>query len=83
MLTEIIGYLSGGIVTVALFPQVLKSWKTKSTKDISIPWMVLYLTGLVLGIIYGFGIASNPIILTGIVELLMAASLMVLKLIYK
>ena len=34
---EILGYLSGALITVALLPQVLKSWKSKSTKDISIP----------------------------------------------
>lgn len=83
MLTEIIGYLSGGLITIALFPQVLMAWNTKSTKDISIPWMVIYHAGLLLGIVYGFGISSYPIILTTIVELIMASSLLALKLIYK
>jgi len=83
MFIELIGYVSGGLITVALLPQVLKAWRTKSTTDISIPWMLLYLTGLVLCIVYGFGISSVPIILTTALELLMAASLLVLKLRYK
>ena len=80
---EILGYVSGALITVALLPQVLKSWNTKSTKDISIPWMLLYLAGLSLWIVYGFGVASMPIVLTTAVEFLMAASLLVLKLMYK
>jgi len=83
MFIELLGYLSGALITVALLPQVLKSWKSKSTKDISIPWMLLYLAGLSLWIVYGFGVSSMPIVLTTVVEFLMAASLLVLKLIYK
>ena len=83
MFIELIGYVSGGLITVALLPQVFKAWRTKSTKDISIPWMLLYLSGLALCIVYGFGISSVPIILTTALELLMAASLLVLKLRYK
>ncbi|MEI8230685.1 MAG: PQ-loop domain-containing transporter [Candidatus Peregrinibacteria bacterium] len=79
MLIDLLGYVSGGLITIALLPQVLKSWKTKSTKDISVPWMILYCTGLFLCILYGVGIASMPIILTTIVEFLMALSLLVLK----
>lgn len=83
MYVELLGYVSGGLITVALLPQVLKSWRTKSTKDISIPWMILYQTGLALSIAYGVCIASMPFILTTIVELLMAVSLLVLKVLYK
>jgi len=81
--TEAIGYLSGILITIALLPQVIKSWKTKSTKDISIPWLLTYNLGLILSIVYGFGISSYPIILTTFVELLMAISLLVLKLLHK
>ncbi|MDD5623088.1 MAG: PQ-loop domain-containing transporter [Candidatus Peribacteraceae bacterium] len=83
MYLELLGYVSGGLITIALLPQVIKSWKTKSTKDISIPWMILYQTGLILCIAYGVGIGSMPFVLTTIVELLMAASLLILKCIYK
>jgi len=83
MYLELLGYVSGGLITIALLPQVIKSWKTKSTKDISIPWMILYQTGLILCIGYGIGIGSMPFVLTTIVELLMAVSLLILKCIYK
>lgn len=83
MYTSLIGYLSGGLITIALLPQIIKSWKTKSTKDISIPWMIIYIIGLFLGVVYGFLINSLPIIITTIIEMLMAISLLILKLIYK
>lgn len=83
MYLELLGYLSGGLITVALLPQVIKSWKTKSTKDISVPWMLLYQTGLILSITYGIGIGSMPFVLTTVAELLLALSLLILKCIYK
>lgn len=79
---DLIGYLAGSIVAISLTPQVIKSWKTKSTKDISILWTSIYLTGLILWVIYGVGIASIPIMVTITIEALLAFSLLILKLLY-
>jgi len=32
---EILGYIAGFLVATALAPQIIKTWKTKSAKDIS------------------------------------------------
>ena len=80
---EVIGYFAGAIVAASLSPQVIKSWKSKSTKDISIAWTIIYMTGLLLWVIYGVGIRSYPIIAMMSVELLMATSLFILKIKYK
>lgn len=80
---EIIGYFAGTATAIALMPQVFKAWKTRSTKDISIPWMLIYLTGLICWIIYGVGIFNFSIIVTTAIETLMALSLLILKLIHK
>ncbi|MFA7682265.1 MAG: SemiSWEET family transporter [Candidatus Peribacteraceae bacterium] len=80
---EVVGYMATAIIALSLTPQVYKSWKTKSTKDISIPWILVYITGLFLWIIYGVGIASNPLTLSATIEILVAISLLILKLKYK
>ena len=79
---ELVGYAAGFIVALSLTPQVIKAWKTKSTKDISIPWMLTYITGLLLWVVYGFGISSMPIIVTLSLEVSLAISLLILKLKY-
>ena len=79
---ELIGYIAGFIVAISLTPQVFKAWKTKSTKDISIVWTLIYVTGLIGWIIYGFGIQSSPLIITITVEFSLAVSLLVLKVRY-
>ena len=79
---ELIGYLAGIFTAVSLTPQVIKSWKTKSTKDISILWNLIYLIGLILWLAYGIGISSMPMIVTISFESALALSLIILKIRY-
>jgi len=65
---EFIGYLAMITVAISLTPQVIKSWKTKSTKDISTTWTTLYVIGLSLWLIYGIGIWSLPLVFASIIE---------------
>ena len=80
---QISGYLAGIIIAISLTPQVIQAWKTKSTRDISLPWTLLLLIGLVLYFVYGFGIGEMPIIVANIIETLLVISLIIAKLIYK
>lgn len=80
---EIIGFLAGFLVAFALSPQLIKTWKTKSTKDISIGWTLLLMSGLFLWIIYAVVNNIVPLAVFATIEFLMAAVLFILKLIYK
>ena len=80
---EIIGYMAMITIATALTPQVIKSWKTKSTKDISITWTLLYLIGLLFWTIYAIGISSLPLLFASIFESILLISLIILKIKYK
>jgi MtN3 and saliva related transmembrane protein len=80
---QLTGYLAGSVITVSLAPQVWKAWKTKSTADISLLWNTIYILGLVIFQAYAFGIRETPLIITNVVELILAFGLIVAKLIYK
>lgn len=82
MNAELIGYAAGLLAAISLIPQVVKSWKTKSTKDISILWTSIYLCGLILWMIYGWMIASYPLVVMVVFETALALSLLILKLRY-
>jgi MtN3 and saliva related transmembrane protein len=79
---ELIGYAAMIVMAVSLMPQVIKAWKTKSTKDISFLWNSLYLLGMVLWFIYGVGISSKPIIGAVVIEGALIISLIILKIRY-
>ena len=76
---EIIGFIAGIFVACSLIPQTIKSWKTKSTSDISIAWMLINLTGQTLWIIYGLMIHSYSLVIMSGITLALAISLLVLK----
>jgi MtN3 and saliva related transmembrane protein len=78
---EIIGFSAGGLVSISLLPQVIKSWKTKSTKDIALSWTLINLSGQILWIIYGLKIHSEALVIMSIITLLMVGIVIILKLI--
>lgn len=79
---EIIGYVSGFLVATALAPQIMKTWKSKSAKDISTLWAIVLMSGLFLWIVYAIIQAIMPLAVFGIVEFCMALTLLIFKLIY-
>ncbi len=82
MLIDILGYVAGILVVISLLPQVLKSWKTKSTQDISLWRYIIYVIGLVLWILYAVIIKNGPVALMNSVGLILAGLILFLKVKY-
>ncbi len=81
-IVDFLGYAAGLLVVGSLLPQVIKSWKTKSTKDISLLRYIIYVSGLVLWVLYALIIHNAPVALTNSVGLALALSILYLKLKY-
>lgn len=79
----ITGLVAGACTTLAFLPQVYKTWKTKSTKDLSFSWIAIFWTGLALWIIYGIMISQFPVILWNVISLILLSVLFFFKLKYK
>ncbi len=80
---DILGYVAGIMVVVSLLPQTIKSWKTKSTKDLSLARYVIYSGGLVLWIVYAILISNGPVVVMNSIGLLLALLILFLKIKYK
>jgi len=79
MLTEIIGYGAGITTAIALLPQVIKSLRTKSTKDISLLWTLIYTFSMFLWVAYGILLKEIPMITTLSIETFLYIVLLTLK----
>ena len=77
---EIIGFIAGTLLASSMLPQVIKSWRTKSTRDIALSWNLINLGGQILWIYYGFLIGSLSLVIMSSITLVMNISLIVLKL---
>jgi len=81
--TEIIGLIAGLLTTAAFIPQVIKTWRTKSAKDLSLVMFLLYCLGVLLWSIYGLMIDQFPVILWNIITLALASVILYFKLKFK
>ncbi len=64
---ELLGLVAGFVSTISFFPQVLKVWKTRSTKGLSLGMYILYLLGLILWGVYAWLIDSLSLLITELV----------------
>ncbi len=80
---DILGYTAGSLVVLSLLPQVIKSWKTKLTRDISLLRYIVYVIGLILWAIYGIIIQNGPLAVMNTMGLVLASSILYLKVRYK
>lgn len=81
-MVDLIGYISGFLLAICLIPQVVKSYKTKSTKDISLLWNSIFAFALLLYLAYAVLISAIPLVVAGIFEAGLAISLLVAKVKY-
>ena len=68
---EFFGYIAAILTTVAFLPQLIKTLKTKKAEDVSLVTLIMFISGLVSWIIYGYKISSLPILIANIITLIL------------
>jgi len=63
-ITTLIGIGAGICTTVAIIPQLYKTWRTKKVMDVSIGMFIVLITGVTLWTVYGILKKDLPIIIT-------------------
>ena len=79
---EILGFIAGVLVTMALVPQVVKIFKLKSAVEISLPFTILLLVGMLCWLGYGILFQLLPVIFWNAVGAGLVATLLSAKLKY-
>ena len=74
---EIIGLIAAVCTTFAFIPQVIKVWKTKNTKDLSLRMYSIMFIGIILWLVYGIRINSLSIILANVVTAILVGTILV------
>jgi MtN3 and saliva related transmembrane protein len=76
----ILGLVAGCCTTLAYLPQVIKAWRTRSTRDISLGMFSLMACGLLLWLAYGLLLHDLPLIASNLVTFAFAATILYFKL---
>jgi MtN3 and saliva related transmembrane protein len=81
-LSNWVGYAAGTLTTLSFLPQVIKTWQSRSAKDISLSMFLMFCTGVTLWIIYGVLHRDLPVIIANVVTLALASIILGFKLRY-
>ena len=78
-----IGIAAALLTTTAFAPQAIQAWRTRSTRDISLPMFLMMVSGVMLWLVYGLLIGDLPLILANAVTLLLASAALIAKIRYR
>lgn len=81
--TAIIGLAAAAITVVSILPQILKVWRTKSTKDISLGTFSLLSGGVFLWFVYGILMKDLVIIIANFLGFIQVLIMIIFKVKYK
>lgn len=79
MIETTFGYLAAFCTTASFLPQVIKVFKTKHTKDISLGMFMLMTAGVSFWLVYGLLISSPPIIMANTVTVVLSFYILFMK----
>lgn len=76
---ETIGYAAAALTTVSQFPQAYKIIKTKDTRSISFTMYLVFMLGVLMWLLYGVFVGSNPMVLANAITIVPVAYIFVIK----
>jgi MtN3 and saliva related transmembrane protein len=77
--SDILGIIAGSLTTAAFIPQVIKIWKTRSARDISLVMFVILCIGVLLWAVYGVVFGLWPVIISNTVTFLLSGAIIIFK----
>jgi MtN3 and saliva related transmembrane protein len=80
---ELIGLLAGSCTTISLLPQLLRIWRSKSARDISLAMFTVFGIGILLWLVYGISVRSPAVIATNAASLLLVLAILALSVRYQ
>jgi MtN3 and saliva related transmembrane protein len=80
---QMIGLAAGFLTTIAFLPQVIKTWKSGSAKDLSLGMFSFFCLGVLLWLVYGILTRDVPVIAANMATLILASTILYFKLRFK
>jgi len=76
---DLLGYAAAILTTLAFVPQVVKTWRSKSARDLSGLTLGAFSLGVFLWLVYGIALGAAPIIAANATTFLLSVVLIGLK----
>jgi MtN3 and saliva related transmembrane protein len=79
IVANVIGFAAAAIGAITFLPQVIRSWRSKQTADVSLSSYLLLTVAAVMWLTYGILIVAMPIILVNMMILCSGILMLLLK----
>lgn len=80
---QVMGHFGAFLSSVTFIPQVYKTWKTKSARDLSMTMILIILFSTIVWLVYAVALMLWPVILANSVVCVLSLALIYFKLTYK
>ncbi len=80
MFITAIGLAAAFCTTIAFLPQVIRTWRTRSTGDLSLGMFLVFTTGIFLWLVYGLYVHDVPLIAANSVTFVLSGTILFFKL---
>ena len=80
--SELIGYIAATLTTCSFVPQALLTYKTRDTSGVSLGMYSVFTLGVALWLGYGLALGAWPVVMANTITLLLALSILGMKLRY-
>ena len=81
-LTDAVGSIAAFLTTVSFVPQVWQTFRTRDVSGISLGMYSVFTVGIALWLAYGLMLQAWPIVIANAITLLLALSILMMKLLY-
>jgi MtN3 and saliva related transmembrane protein len=78
----VLGSVAGLLTSVAVLPQIIKTWRTRHARDLSLWQQIIVIAGLALWLCYGLALHDLPLIASNSFTLICYFLLLAMKIIY-
>ena len=78
--TETLGFLAAVLTTFAFLPQAVKTWRTRSARDFSLPTLLMLVAGVAMWTAYGVLRAAPAVWFGNGVTLVLSTLILTIKL---
>lgn len=81
--SEVFGFSAATLSTIAFLPQVVKTWKTRSAKDVSYALLLTFSTGCLCWVIYGYQVEAKPVMIANAFTLTLNLTILAMKIVFE
>ncbi|MBF0132774.1 MAG: hypothetical protein HQL75_09340 [Magnetococcales bacterium] len=79
---DFIGWFAVVLSSLALLPQIWKAWQTRSTKDLSLLWLIMAMVSALSWLIYGILLPAQALVISNLIGGVIVLLLLIMKFLF-